>query len=440
MAISVQQILEEERLKAQRPIQAPVATPEQAVSENQGTVYPEVTERQLYSHMDQRVGDALTKRRNSPQQVIYDNKPEGWDDQQYEAVRSLGYTDEQIAQAFSNPDPDQLMTGIFSAIYKNSVPKPQAPDEKTMKRQRNIAGIGDILSLLAQSAGSAMGARTRERGWEESASARLTAKQKEIYDKYLNDSDKYNRELVNAQIQDYLQGKQDWMQTRSNIQEALKYVNEQRIKQAEKEQKDAIEREKLDISKQNAESMRLKREHDMKIAEQNAATLSAYRQSQINRNNAETSRKASSLSGKKADITFYLNSEKGDPNAQVDQFGRAIVEYNLSKDEVFSLAQEAKKDREFLKRNGLILSQPDALGNGSWRFAPDDEIALAYVQEMYSKQYQQAKQGQAQYPQIATPKPKWDESQDWWQDPLDTPSYEQQKSEETDEWDIYLID
>ena len=147
MAISVQQILEEERLKAQRPIQAPVATPEQAVSENQGTVYPEVTERQLYSQMNQRVGDALAKRQNSPQQVIYDNKPEGWDDQQYEAVRSLGYTDEQIAQAFSNPDPDQLMSGIFSAIYKNSVPKPQAPDEKTMKRQRNIAGIGDSLSL-----------------------------------------------------------------------------------------------------------------------------------------------------------------------------------------------------------------------------------------------------------------------------------------------------
>ena len=439
--ISVKQILEEERRKTEEPVTAPVVTPEENVQ--QGTVPSGAIESRTNRYVGQLLANKENVQQGAPnqaEQVVYDNKPESWNDEQYEAVRGLGYTDDQIAQMFSGPDPQNLMNGIFSSIFKNNTPEPRVPDEKTLKRQRAIAGLGDTLSLVSQMAGSAMGARPRERKWEESATARLNANQKELYEKYLAESDRYNRGLVNAHMQDYLQGKQDWMQTRSNIQNALQSVNEQRIKQAEKEQKDAIEREKLDISKQNAESMRLKREHDMKMSEQNAATLSAYRQSQINRNNAETSRKVSSLSGKKADATFYLNSEKGDPNAHVDQFGRSIVEYNLSKDEVFSLAQEAKKDQEFMERNGLVLSRPDALGSGSWKYSPDDEIALAYVQEMYNKQYQEAKQGQAQYPQIAIPKPKWNESQDIWQDPLDTPPYEQQKLEEQDEWDNFLID
>lgn len=450
MAISVQQLLDEEILKAQQPMQAPVVTPEQNFAEQGDDTNLQATGRSTNQLLDQRMQERQNASQNAPnqatQEVIYDNKPDGWDDQQYEAVRSLGYTDEQIAQAFSNPDPDELMNGIFSSIYKKNVKEPQAPDERTMKRQRNIAGIGDVLSLLSQSIGSAMGARTRERGWDETASARLDSKHKELYDKYINDSDKYNRELVNAQIQDYLTGKQDWQQTKAGIQSAIQSINKQRIEAAEKAQKDTIEREKLDISRQNAESMAKKREHDMKIAEQNARSMSAYRQSLINKNSTS---KTSSLSGKKADTSFYLTSETGDPNAKVDQFGRPIVEYNLSKDEIFSLAQEAKKNKEFLERNGLILEKPASdpetgevltgvLAKGSWKYAPDDEIALAYVQELYNSQYQAAKAGKAEFPQVAIPKPNWNESQDIWQDPLDTPSYEQQK-EEQDEFETYLL-
>lgn len=447
MAISVKQIIEEERRKANEPATAPVVTPDENVQVQQqegGTVPKGAIESRLNQNMGARLHNRQNvqqKALNEPKQVVYDNKPEGWDDEQYAAVRSLGYTDDQIAGVLSNPDPEKMMDGIYSSIFKKNVPEPQAPDEKTMKRQRNIAKIGDTLALVAQMAGASQGARTRERSWEESATARLTAGQNEVYERYLNDSNKYNRELVNAQMQDYMQGKQDWAQTRKNMTDALKTVNDNRVKQAEVERKDAIEREKLDISKQNAESMREKREHDMKISEQNASMLSAYRQSQINKNNADASRKASSLSGKKADATFYLNTEQGDPNAQVDSFGRPIVEYNLSKDEIFSLAQEAKKDQEFLERNGLILSKPDALGSGSLKYAPDDEIALAFVQEMYNNQYQSAKGGKSPFPQIAKPKPVWDTSQDIWQDPLDTPPHEQQKvDEEEDEWANFIID
>ncbi len=440
MAISVKQIIEEERRKANEPATAPVVTPEQNIQQD-GSVPKGAIETRTAQYVDQLHKERMNAQQNAPKQpteVIYDNKPDGWDDRQYEAVRSLGYTDEQISQAFSNPDPDTLMDGIYSSIYKKNVPEPRPEiDEKTMKRQKNIAGIGDVLSLLSQSISASMGARTRERAWEESATARLNTNQKELYEKYLAKSDRYNRDLVNAQMQDYLQGKQDWQQTKAGIQSAIQTLNKQRIEAAEKAQKDAIEREKLDISRQNAESMAQKREHDMKISEQNAQTLSAYRQSQINKNNAALKGKTSSLSGKKADVTFYLNTEEGDPNAQVDSFGRPIVEYNLSKDEIFSLAQEAKSDTEFMQRNSLILSQPDALGSGATKYAPDSEIALAYVQELYT----QAQAGKSPYPQVTIPQPQWDEMNDVWQDPLDTPPYEQQKEKEEEEYlNQFLLD
>lgn len=176
MSISVNYILEEEKRKKKQPQTAPVTTPNETFSQNDGIVPTGAIERRTAQQINM-----LNKKRKELSQpdpveqdgFDYSGKPEGWGDDEYRAVRQI-YSDEQIQQALSQPNPENFLEGIYTQMYKKNVPEPKEPDEKQLKRQRAIAGIGDVLGLISQAVGGSHGAINRPRTFEQSAYGQLT--------------------------------------------------------------------------------------------------------------------------------------------------------------------------------------------------------------------------------------------------------------------------
>ncbi len=313
------------------------------------------------------------------------NKPESWSDEEYNAVKRL-YSDEQI-QSLYNTDPNEFLNGIISQVYKANTPQPSAPDEKQMKRQARYAAIGDALSLFSQAAGAAQGAHVRERKFEEGAMARLTDSQQKLYNNYLTRADQYSRGLVNAQMQDYLRGEQNWKETQKGVSQVLAQYRKEKIELAKQAQKDALDRDKLADTKKrtdayvkNIDEMGKERKERLAIAKQNANTQAERTKAYIEKLNNPTT------SGKKAEYQITIPAHPDDPYAENAELGTPVRTFEMTK------AQQEKYTRDALADPGFKERHPEFFtinSSGVISHTVEDkrEIAAAYVQEQYNNSF-----------------------------------------------------
>lgn len=323
-------------------------------------------------------------------QATNPNKPESWSDEEYNAVSKL-YSDEQI-QSLYKSDPSEFLNGIVSQVYKANTPQPSEPDEKQMKRQRTYAAIGDALSLFSQAAGAAQGAHVRERKFEEGAMARLTDSQQKLYDNYLTRADQYSRGLVNAQMQDYLRGEQNWKETQKNVSQVLAQYRKEKIELAKQTQKDALDRDKLadtnkrtDAYVKNIDEMGKERKERIAIAKQNANNQAERTKAYIEKLNSPTT----TTSGKKAEYQITIPAHPDDPDAENAELGSPVRTFEMTK------AQQEKYTRDALADSGFKDRHPEFFtinSSGVISHTAEDkrEIAAAYVQELYNSGYDQS--------------------------------------------------
>lgn len=319
-------------------------------------------------------------------QATNPNKPESWSDEEYEAVSKL-YSDEQI-QSLYNTDPSEFLNGVISNIYKANTPQPKEPDEKQMKRQTRYAAIGDALSLFSQAAGAAQGAHVRERKFEEGAMARLTDSQQKLYDNYLTRADQYSRGLVNAQMQDYLRGEQNWKETQKGVSQVLTQYRKEKIELAKQAQKDTLDRDKLADTKKrtnayvkNIDEMGKERKERLAIAKQNANNQSERTKAYIEKlSNPTTS------SGKKAEYQITIPAHPDDPDAENVELGAPVRTFEMTKAQQEKYTRDALADEGFLERHPEFFTI-NSSGVISHTLEQKREIAAAYVQELYENEY-----------------------------------------------------
>lgn len=366
MSISVNYILEEERKKKQAQT-TPVTTPETVQG---GVVPPGAIESRTVNYINQ-----LNQQRETPvrDEFDYTNKPETWSEDEYRAIRQV-FSDDQIQQALTQPNPENFLNGIYTNLYKKNVPSPIKPDEKSMKRQRAIAGIGDVLGLISQAAAGNMGAINQPRTFEQSAYGQFSKKQQEIYDRYQQETDRYGREIVNAQMKDYLAGIQDWKQTQENISKALADYRKYQIDLA-KQQQDAA------YKKSQEERQRIKTEADIKnidsqIKEREQRTAREW--ARANAYIEKLKKPVKTDTGEKADYQIVVPAAPDDVNAEQDQFGNTVRKFGMSKGELEAYARQALKDTEFMNKHPELYSP-----NGSYTEANKRDIAAAYIEEIY---------------------------------------------------------
>lgn len=389
MSISVNYILEQEREKKKKDAQPLPITPEPTSANEGGVVPPGAIEGRTANYIGNQVDNPGSPAQvPKPEQpaIDYSKKPASWTDDEYNAVRQI-YNDDQIQQIYNQPDPQALMDGIFSSIYKKNIPEPAAPDEKAMKRQRNIAGIGDILGLISQAAAGSAGAINRTRSFEQSAMGQLAPKQQEVYDKYLKRADDYSRGMINAQMQDYLRGVQDWKQTQANISKALDDYRDYRIAVAKQEQDAAYKRSQVENTAKrtaayvdNVQAQIEDRKRRTGIASQNAANSAARTQAYI-----EKLKSPEKTTTGKADYQLVLPANENDPDATPDQFGNMVRVFGMSNGEMDRYAREAQNDEEFKKRHPELFTV--TFGQ---KLTTDDKrnIAAAYLQDIYEQGFQ----------------------------------------------------
>ena len=54
-----------------------------------------------------------------------------------EALRSAGFSDDQIASLGQSPDPQSFLSGVATRAYRQNMQEPDMPDEKKMKRSNH---------------------------------------------------------------------------------------------------------------------------------------------------------------------------------------------------------------------------------------------------------------------------------------------------------------
>ncbi len=387
MSISVNQILEEEERKKKQAQTAPVSTPEEAVSPQTGGFVPQgAVESRTARYLQQlnRQRQELSRPEQAevqPQQqddnFDYSGKPAGWGDDEYRAVRQL-YSDEQIQQSLANPDPQSFMDGIYSNMFKENVPPPVELDEKAMKRQRAIAGIGDALGLLSQAIGGVQGAHNQQRSFEQSAYGQLSKKQQEIYDKYRQETDQYSRELVNMQMKDYLSGMQNWKETQSNIAKSLNDYRNHQINVAKQQQDAAYKAFQIDNTDRRTTAYEKSLEQQADDRRRRTDITAARTQAYIEKLN-----KPVKTDTGKADYQLVLPAHVLDQEASIDQFGNPVRVFGMSNGEMDQYARQALADADFLSR------YPEYTPIHGVKHTADEKrtIAAKYLQEMYASQF-----------------------------------------------------
>ena len=391
MSIATEYLLEEER---RRKALQDAQKQQGAVSPSSGGIVPagaiESRTANYINSLNQQKQQGATsqpQQQAQPQQDYdYSRKPEGWGDDEYRAIKQI-YSDDQIQQSLSNPDPNSFLDGIYTNMFQENVPAPVEPDEKQMKRQRAIAGIGDVLSLVSQAASGAMGARNKERTFDQSAYGQLTKKQEEILEKYKQETDRYGREMVNMQMKDYLSGMQDWKQTQANIGKSLNDYRKYQVDVAKQNQDAAYKAFQADNTARRTSAYEKSLDAQIEdrrrrtgIAATNAANSTARTKAYIEK---MKSGGTTTTAGTKADYQLVLPAVDGDTNATQDQFGNPVRIFGMSNGEMDQYARQALADKAFMAQH------PEFNTAFGIKHTADDKknIAAAYLQELYASQF-----------------------------------------------------
>lgn len=298
----------------------------------------------------------------------------GYSQSEMDALSKAGYTPDRLEYFLSDFDPAKG-ENFLQRIYEASMPKPTAPDEKQLKRARLLGSIGDSLGLLSQMWSAGKGAHVKERDYKNSASAQIAEKEKNLRALYLQQQNKYNDGMYNAQLKDLLKSLDDHNNGKKGIQGVVAAQKKFDQAQAQFEDKQRFARDKLAQDQQNKDA-------DRKIKEDNQKSLDHHRK-------VKEAQGWSRGTGKNSNYQIIFRANPKDKDARADNFGNKVKEVDMSKGQIDQYAREALSDPQFMARHqDLIIQKPDMRGSGSYKYKPNQDIAAAYIEEHYNDQWQ----------------------------------------------------
>lgn len=123
---------------------------------------------------------------------------------------------ERVKQIYGQFDPEDVRP-FFQNVYESVFKKPEEPDEKRMAASRNMAGIGDALSLIAQSIAAANDSFIEKRDPMQEATARTDEVHKRLREAYRKERDRYNAGYWGARLKDFDDAKGDYQRDRAAL-------------------------------------------------------------------------------------------------------------------------------------------------------------------------------------------------------------------------------
>lgn len=299
-------------------------------------------------------------------------------DDNYKWLINYGMTPETISNAFKS-DYDPTKDGDY---LSKLVEKPKEIDEKKVNRARTMATVGDVMGTLAQMFAAGRGAQVKERDANSLAMSRFSNEEKALRDLYRQETEKYKDRLFSASAADI---NRSYAQHQSDINAIRDALNRKKEFDHRAEQ-EAADRKRQDdhFELQNAQFEETKRRN---LADER------YRKSELAVRSAG-SYKGNSGNGSAKSFAIEVAANPSDPDPTVNQFGKKVRVYNLSKDEFDGRLAEAKRlavsDPSWVdKHRGVLIEKPEMtpIGEmkGSYKFN-DRALVEAYVKELYDAQ------------------------------------------------------
>lgn len=363
----------------------------------------------------------------------------GYSQSEMDALSKAGYTPDRLEYFLSDFDPAKG-ENFLQRIYEASMPKPTAPDEKQLKRVRLLGSIGDSLGLLSQMWSAGKGAHVKERDYKNSASAQIAEKEENLRALYLQQQNKYNDGMYNAQLKDLLKSLDDYNNGKKGIQGVVAAQKKFDQAQTQFEDKQRFAYDKLAQDQQNKDADRKIKEDNQKSLDHHRKAMEAQGWSRVadskNRTSAYVKKMSSSGTGKNSNYQMIFGANPNDKDVQTDNFGNNVKVFEMNKGQIDQYAREALSDPQFMARHqDLIMQKPDMLGSGPYKYKPNQDIAAAYLQEQYENSFTPS----PTIPSTATPPIiNWGQLPNW------MPSYnideEGTTPEEVDEWGEFAIE
>lgn len=161
---------------------------------------------------------------------VQDRKPAGMSDEDYKAALSV-FSPERIAELYSGFHPESVEP-FYEQLYKSVRKEPATPDEKRISAERNIAGIGDALGLLAQTVAASQGSFIDIRNPAESASAKTDLNINRLKEIYRKDRDVYDAGVLGAQTKDVESARGAYMKDRAALLAYLARLKKDKLEDA----------------------------------------------------------------------------------------------------------------------------------------------------------------------------------------------------------------
>lgn len=136
-------------------------------------------------------------------------KPPSMPEEDFKAALSV-FSPERISELYNGFDP-QSTKPFYEQLYKVVKTSPVEPDEKRLQASRNLASLGDALSLIIQSIAATQGSFIEKRDPRLSASHQADLNIQRLKDVYKKDKEVYDTGLIGAQMKD-IEGNQSLYQ------------------------------------------------------------------------------------------------------------------------------------------------------------------------------------------------------------------------------------
>lgn len=141
------------------------------------------------------------------------HRPSWMTDDDYKEA-TLYYSPERIGQLYKGFDTSSS-SPFYQDLYKSTIHKPSAPDEKKIKAARNIAGVADALSLITQGISGFSGGYIPR--IEASAQRENNAYTQRLRDIYKAENDRYSAGLYQSTLRDIESARQGYDRDRSGL-------------------------------------------------------------------------------------------------------------------------------------------------------------------------------------------------------------------------------
>ena len=322
----------------------------------------------------------------------------GYSQSELDTLAKAGYTPEKLDRYLSGFDPAKGES-FLSKIYESSMPKPTEPDEKKIRTAKIAPAIfADSLGLLSQMYTYGKGAHVDKRDYRNSASSQIAEQERNLRNIYLQQRDKYNDGLYNSRLNDFRMALDDYRNGRNGISGVLSAQNKLDLAKKQFEDKQRFNYDKLSFEKEYKDADLKLKEKNLKGLERHRKVMESQGWSRVadsrNRTSAYIKKLSSPSTGSGAGKNGYqmiFEASPYDKDVHTDSFGNKVKVFEMNNGQIDQYARQALSDPQFMaKHPDLIIQRPDFLGEGSYKYKPNEDIAATYLNEQYKKRFTQS--------------------------------------------------